>query len=161
MVAKLFAAQLLIVALVSCAPIVDDSGANSQKDTCDTPQLEGGCKTVPVSIVPISPEKAAPSGQFNPAVRARIKQFGADSRVRIKKQQSGSLWWERTGNHRDVAQCEITNFGDNSLRHSNDGECDDPRFAGPGVDHIVLSSDRGKDANDCRALCENGSIWLK
>jgi len=49
-------------------------------------------------------------------------------------------------------------FGDNSSEWANDGECDDPRFAGKGVDDILLDEDMGKDANDCRKLFLSGQI---
>lgn len=51
-------------------------------------------------------------------------------------------------------------FGDDSSNYANDDECDDPRFAGPGVAATLLESDRGRDASDCRALFNAGSITL-
>jgi len=49
-------------------------------------------------------------------------------------------------------------FGDNTSEWANDGECDDPRFAGKGVDDVLLDEDLGKDANDCRKLFLSGQI---
>lgn len=51
-------------------------------------------------------------------------------------------------------------FGDNSSAFANDGECDDPRFEGDGMAFVSLDDDRGKDANDCRAAYEAGTITL-
>ena len=51
-------------------------------------------------------------------------------------------------------------FGDNSSEWANNGECDDPRFEGPGTDAILLDSDRMRDANDCRAAFQAGTISL-
>ena len=51
-------------------------------------------------------------------------------------------------------------FGDDSSRWANDGECDDPRFEGAGVHSILLEEDRMRDASDCRALYEAGEIRL-
>jgi hypothetical protein len=51
-------------------------------------------------------------------------------------------------------------FGDNSSAYANDGECDDPRFEGEGMAFISFDEDRGKDANDCRAAFEAGTITL-
>ena len=62
-----------------------------------------------------------------------------------------------------LAACATTpsiDFGDNTSRWANDGECDDPRFEGPGTDDILLDSDRMRDANDCRAAFEAGTISL-
>ncbi|WP_136253972.1 hypothetical protein [Onishia niordana] len=52
-------------------------------------------------------------------------------------------------------------WGDNTSQWSNDGECDDPRFAGPGVHDLNLDEDRYHDAIDCQRLYEQGQIYLK
>ncbi|QFT83833.1 hypothetical protein FIU88_02490 [Halomonas sp. THAF12] len=52
-------------------------------------------------------------------------------------------------------------WGDNTSRWANDGECDDPRFAGPGVHSLNIDEDRYHDANDCRSLYEQGQVYLK
>ncbi|MCB1517303.1 MAG: hypothetical protein KDJ19_06775 [Hyphomicrobiaceae bacterium] len=51
-------------------------------------------------------------------------------------------------------------FGDDSSAYANDGECDDPRFAGEGVASILLDEDAMHDATDCRTLYEQGKIRL-
>ena len=52
-------------------------------------------------------------------------------------------------------------WGDNTSRWANDGECDDPRFAGPGAAETLLDEDRFHDANDCRNLYMQGQIYLR
>ena len=52
-------------------------------------------------------------------------------------------------------------WGDDSGKWARDGECDDPRFTGPGVHSILLDSDLYKDASDCRNLFEKGRVHLK
>lgn len=53
-------------------------------------------------------------------------------------------------------------FGDDNSRWSNDGECDDLRFEGPGMTNTpVLDSDVMHDASDCRAAYEAGELWLR
>ena len=52
-------------------------------------------------------------------------------------------------------------FGDDSSQWANDGECDDPRFAGDGMAETLLSEDEGRDASDCRDLFEQGRISLR
>ncbi len=52
-------------------------------------------------------------------------------------------------------------FGDNSSDYANDGQCDDPRFEGPGVAGTVFDSDIEADADDCRAAFEAGTATLK
>lgn len=52
-------------------------------------------------------------------------------------------------------------WGDNSSSWANDGECDDPRFAGPGVAQGNNATDRYQDAYDCRLLYQQGEIYLR
>ncbi|RMD94150.1 MAG: hypothetical protein D6811_03435, partial [Alphaproteobacteria bacterium] len=53
-------------------------------------------------------------------------------------------------------------FGDDASIYANDGECDDPRFEGPGMTSTpLLDTDRGHDASDCRAAYQAGTIRLK
>ena len=51
-------------------------------------------------------------------------------------------------------------FGENSSEYKNDGECDDPRFEGIGVDEVLNDADRMKDAKDCSELFDAGEITL-
>ncbi|MBB3992538.1 hypothetical protein GGR95_000157 [Sulfitobacter undariae] len=62
---------------------------------------------------------------------------------------------------RAATQCDKVNYGDNSSEWAGDGECDDYRFEGPGSDGVQLREDIGKDAKDCRALCDAGKIALR
>ena len=52
-------------------------------------------------------------------------------------------------------------FGDDSSEWANDGECDDPRFTGEGTAEELVNTDRMKDATDCRAAFEAGTVTLK
>ncbi|MGJ3265061.1 MAG: hypothetical protein ACFE0R_17695 [Salinarimonas sp.] len=52
-------------------------------------------------------------------------------------------------------------FGDDSGRWANDGECEDPRFEGEGMAAFLLEEDRLRDASDCRRLFEAGAIRLR
>ncbi len=51
-------------------------------------------------------------------------------------------------------------FGDNSSAYANDGECDDPRFEGEGMAFVSFDEDLGRDADDCRAAFEAGTITV-
>ncbi len=51
-------------------------------------------------------------------------------------------------------------FGDDASAWARDGECDDPRFEGPGMGLTDSEEDRGHDATDCRTLHEAGRISL-
>jgi len=49
-------------------------------------------------------------------------------------------------------------FGNDTGNWTEDGECDDPRFVGDGMASSTSQDDILKDATDCRALFESGSI---
>ncbi len=51
-------------------------------------------------------------------------------------------------------------FGDDTALWANDGECDDPRFEGPGMSPNPAAEDTGHDASDCRTLLGAGMISL-
>ena len=51
-------------------------------------------------------------------------------------------------------------FGDDTSEWANDGECDDPRFEGPGTAVTLLAEDLLRDATDCRELFKRGEVWL-
>lgn len=56
---------------------------------------------------------------------------------------------------------QTADFGDDSSPFAHDGECDDPRFAGPGMTATrLLDSDIGADASDCRAAFGAGRLTL-
>lgn len=53
------------------------------------------------------------------------------------------------------------NFGDDSSQWSNDGECDDGRFTGPGLTSTpLLEEDVLADATDCRTAYNAGRLTL-
>src|SRR3546814_9784526 len=53
-------------------------------------------------------------------------------------------------------------FGDDNGSYSNDGECDDPRFWGPGMTGTaLLSDDVLHDASDCQAAFDAGKLTLR
>jgi hypothetical protein len=70
-----------------------------------------------------------------------------------------SLWKEEDA--RAATVCSAIKWGDDSSEYSNDGACDDPRFEGRGAAEILLQDDAGRDASDCRNLCEYGLIFLR
>ena len=74
-----------------------------------------------------------------------------------------SAAWER-GEIRlaGVAASGIPDFGDNAGAYANDGECDDPRFKGPGMTTTtLLPDDILHDARDCEVAWDNGDIELR
>ncbi len=55
----------------------------------------------------------------------------------------------------------VFDYGSNTSAYANDDECDDPRFYGPGTDKKLLSDDMYGDANDCKALEEQGQVSIR
>lgn len=60
-----------------------------------------------------------------------------------------------------ATQCQAIDFGDDSGDYPQDGECDDRRFEGLAVAHILLPDYVRKDASDCSRLCAFGVIGLR
>ncbi len=58
------------------------------------------------------------------------------------------------------ATAQEIDFGDDSSPWALNGECDDKRFTGPGMDRILMDMDIGRDASDCRAGYEAGLLRL-
>ncbi|WDR01652.1 hypothetical protein PSQ19_12935 [Devosia algicola] len=52
-------------------------------------------------------------------------------------------------------------FGDNTSAWANDTECDDPRFIGSAMAVELEDVDIGKDAADCKAAFEAGTVTLR
>jgi hypothetical protein len=59
------------------------------------------------------------------------------------------------------AFAQTIDFGTDTSQWSNDGECDDPRFTGPGMTTTtLLDADIRADATDCKTAFDAGSITL-
>jgi len=66
------------------------------------------------------------------------------------------------GKEESKPQNQRVDFGDDNGRWSNDGECDDPRFEGPGMTSTpLLADDIRHDATDCRQAYEAGRLQLR
>ena len=60
-----------------------------------------------------------------------------------------------------ATQCAAINFGDDSGDYPNDSDCDDPRFDGPGAAFVLNPEWSGRDASDCRRMCDLGMVALR
>ena len=60
-----------------------------------------------------------------------------------------------------ASDASAIDFGNDSSEWANDGECDDPRFEGDGAWSDASNADILKDASDCRAAYEAGTVTLK
>ena len=51
-------------------------------------------------------------------------------------------------------------YGTDNSKYANDGECDDKRFVGEGMDKKLLEEDVSNDATDCRTMVESGALSI-
>ena len=111
----------------------EDSSTYARDGECDDPRFEGSGMATAVNYQ----DRGADATDCRPLYEAgRIRLFGVDL-------DTGYI-----------------DFGDNSSEWARDGECDDPRFEGSGMDSIPLIADRSHDATDCRRLYDAGRIRL-
>ncbi|MFG1498158.1 hypothetical protein ABMA57_16110 [Saccharospirillum sp. HFRX-1] len=96
------------------------------------------------------------SGNYNIWIGTYAVGEYPDAELKISETQPV---WDPSDDHPD-SRADIE-WGDNSSHWANDGECDDPRFAGPGAAANNTVSDRYHDANDCRMLYDQGEIYLR
>ncbi|WP_265562757.1 hypothetical protein [Sphingomicrobium arenosum] len=146
--------------LSSAIDFGDDSGRFSEDGKCDDPRFEG-------------PGMASltPTGDLAGKDASDCRTLHAEGRVtlidtsgeRNSIRETGSRPLDEApqvngaftaGNaHRSLAEGD---FGNDDSLYANDGECDDPRFAGPGVALSASDEHLGEDASDCRAMVEAG-----
>lgn len=108
-----------------------------------------------------------PSGNYNiwvgtydnsgntPDANVAISELGMEWSTSTKSAASSAP----SGNRSSQDSSDI-NWGDDSSQWSHDGECDDPRFEGPGAHHYNIEADRFHDATDCRTLYEQGQLHM-
>jgi len=115
----------------------DDASQWANDGECDDPRFEG--PAMPTILTP--------------------KDIGHDASDCQAAFEAGEITFADDPAPADPAACDTIDYGDDGSLWSNDGECDDPRFAGPAMHGILLDSDLGHDATDCRTLCEQGLIY--
>ena len=112
----------------------DDTGEFRQDGECDDPRFAGDGMGRPAGNSSHRGRDATDCRRLYEAGRLRV--FGVDP-------DSGNV-----------------DFGDDTSTWARDGDCDDPRFDGPGMDPFPLSGDRGHDTTDCRRLYNAGRVRL-
>ena len=117
----------------------DDTSEWANDGECDDPRFEG-------------------AGTAAELVDADIMKDASDCRAAY---EAGTVTLVGGGATPDVvAMANDIDFGDDSSEWANDGECDDPRFAGEGTAAELVDEDILKDATDCRAAYEAGTVTL-
>ena len=113
----------------------DDSGNWAHDGECDDPDFAG------------------PGLAAKPTADGRLSD-ASDCRAAFAQ---GQVW---LGSRSDAAVVSL-DYGSDTSRWANDGECDDPRFTGPGTDKKLLDDDQMADASDCRALEAEGRVTIR
>ncbi|WP_119395244.1 hypothetical protein [Salinibius halmophilus] len=114
----------------------NNSGAHADDGECDDPRFDG-----------------PGSSNLGLAGNSYLK---ADANDCVALYKEGRVYLDG-GNPVDSS----IDFGSNESSYAFDGECDDPRFEGPGMASFLSDNDLKKDAFDCRELMEAGRISLK
>ena len=112
----------------------DDTSEWANDGECDDPRFEG-------------------TGSADETLDADILKDAADCKAAY---DAGTVTLVEGGDT-PVANAEV-DFGDNSSEWANDGECDDPRFQGTGSAAETLDADILKDAADCKAAYDAGTV---
>lgn len=111
----------------------NDGGEWANDNECDDARFEG------------------PGMTGTPLMQADIMGDASDC---FAAYNAGQLWLRGVGNGQ-------VNFGDDSGEWARDDECDDMRFAGPGMTSTpLLEDDIMRDASDCKAAYDNGRLRL-
>ncbi|MDR0780728.1 MAG: PPC domain-containing protein [Pseudomonadales bacterium] len=138
---------LLSLLLVSCAttstPVIefgDDSSEWAHDGECDDPRFSG-----PGSASSLS------ENAYHDASDCR------DLYQRGRIQLAAGRAARRT---QEAVYIDGMDFGDDSSNWAYNGECDDPRFSGPGAARKLAQVDRFHDATDCSNLYQSGRIQL-
>lgn len=141
--AGLVAASLVVaLALPAAAQGVkfgDDSGEYAQDGECDDRRFQG----------------TAMAGSLT------WNSVGRDATDCEAAFQAGRIELWKLDQARAATSCSAVKWGDDSSEYANDGSCDDPRFEGMGAAEILLDEDSGRDASDCRRLCDFGLIYVR
>ncbi|APE29049.1 hypothetical protein [Aurantiacibacter gangjinensis] len=133
----------------------DDSSQWANDDECDDPRFQGPGTNPIVNDVDLMKDATDCRAAFLDGT-ATLRPEAAPA-APAEDDTSAD-----TGEPGEVAMSDTAvDFGDDSSTWANDGECDDPRFEGSAMASKTLEEDRMKDASDCRAAYEAGTITLR
>ncbi|UJW84170.1 hypothetical protein [Devosia sp. SL43] len=122
------------VATTGAVEFGDDSSEWANDGECDDPRFSG-------------------TGSAAETLDADILKDATDCKAAY---DAGTVTFD--GGDAPVATIAAVEFGDDSSEWANDGECDDPRFSGTGSAAETLEADILKDATDCKAAYDAGTV---
>lgn len=115
----------------------DDSSQWSNDDECDDPRFEGSAMATTL----LEEDRGHDASDCRAAFNAGRISLVAESQESV--------------------MADGIDFGTDGGSWTEDGECDDPRFVGPGASTIEDDDEIRNDATDCRAAYEAGTVVLK
>ena len=132
----------------------DDNGQWANDGECDDPRFEG--RGMAETLIDEDRLHDASDCQA-------LYEAGSITLIGSSPTEAPSETEERRESRRpaDSVVLDGINFGDDNGMWANDGECDDPRFEGPGMASYLIDADLFSDASDCKAQYENGQITLR
>jgi len=129
-------ADIAIATPVDAIDFGDDSSEWAKDEECDDPRFVG-------------------AGAAAEQLDADILKDATDCRAAY---EAGTVTLADEGDIPVTVSVDDIDFGDDTSEWANDGECDDPRFAGAGSATELLDADIGKDATDCQAALNAGTV---
>ncbi|MGB3337027.1 MAG: hypothetical protein WBA73_07610 [Devosia sp.] len=133
-------ADIAIASPIDAIDFGDDSGEWAKDGECDDPRFEG-------------------TGSADETVDADLRKDATDCRAAY---EAGTVTLKDSGGTpATTTTTAAIDFGDNSSEWANDGECDDPRFTGSGSAAETLDVDILKDAADCEAAYDAGTVTFE
>jgi hypothetical protein len=127
--------EITIASPIDAIDFGDDSSEWANDGECDDPRFAG-------------------TGSAAETLDADIRKDATDCKAAY---EAGTVTLSDGGDTTTAVATAEIDYGDDSSDWANDGECDDPRFAGTGVADELLDADKGRDATDCRAAVEAGT----
>ena len=137
----------------------DDSSKWANDGECDDPRFAGAGMTTTNLLESDTRQDATDCRKKFEAGEITLKEGGGV----VGEPDSAGATDDTTDQSAPLADnARQIDFGDDASRWANDGECDDPRFAGEGMTGTrLLEEDSGHDASDCRAAVDAGKLHLK
>jgi hypothetical protein len=135
----------------------DDASPWARDNECDDPRFEGRGMA---ATTPLDTDRGHDAADCRAAFDAGRIALRADAHASLETPVPEILVGADAGD----AESDLTpalpagpiDFGDDTGVWANDGECDDPRFAGEGVASSPRRLNIARDATDCRAVLDAG-----
>ncbi|MDR0780730.1 MAG: hypothetical protein LBF16_08560, partial [Pseudomonadales bacterium] len=144
---SLLAAVMLSLCSVPCVTFAatldfgDDTSGQAHNGKCDDPRFSG-------------------PGSAAVLIEQNAYRDASDCRDLYQRGQIQTANGKSARSTPGAVNAKSRSFGDDASRWARNGECDDPRFSGPGAARKLAQVDRFHAATDCSSLYRSGGIRL-